>query len=744
MSEESSRYTFWQLIENYIVEIPIIQRDYAQGRESEEEIRNTFLDKLYVVLVNDENLDLDFVYGSLKEIKKEKKFIPLDGQQRLTTLFLLHWYLAVKERHIDKARNNLINFTYETRSSSREFCNALVRDDSVFKDMDFNNEKNISNKIKNAYWFFMSWEKDPTIKAMLVMLDAIHEKFKVSNDLFGKLLLGNNAPISFQFIELENFGLEDSLYIKMNARGKSLTKFENFKAKLQQLLQLKEDEGTIPKGITNEFSFNMDGKWADLFWYYRDSVTNTYDKKIMDFIRALIINNYALKNEIIDLEDRLDDLIDVKKDISFSKYLEWGCFDDRIILEIITMLNTLENKGSGIKQYIQNKSTFDEDALFERVINNYSMEKLTYHDRVMLYSITQYFVHNHQDIINDEFTEWVRVVRNLSANTIDNNSGEFSRSIQSIKKLVTYSRGILGYFVDPDNTVSRFLGEQVEEERIKAILILKNDRWRNIITEAENHGYFKGQISFLLNFAGIQSAYNQNKDLDWSSEIDENFYNKFYYYYNKAKIIFSNDGLSVNNDLWRRALLCKGDYLLRKSRNLSFVVDSDRDVSWKRLLRDKDKRRFVKELFDEIDINNIEKSLLQIIEISTVSDWRKYFIRYPKILQACGQKRFIRKENENNILLLNSSTTGGYCKEYYTFALYQELTKDNILPPYVETRGVDYYKYIELINNDANIEITYNLVDNKWCYLVEGNGIENDFDTQEDVINYLKAQQYIS
>ncbi len=34
-----------------------------------------------------------FVYGSVEGIG-ETRFLPLDGQQRLTTLFLLHWYLA--------------------------------------------------------------------------------------------------------------------------------------------------------------------------------------------------------------------------------------------------------------------------------------------------------------------------------------------------------------------------------------------------------------------------------------------------------------------------------------------------------------------------------------------------------------------------------------------------------------------------------------------------------------------------
>jgi len=42
----SEKLNFWQLIQQTKIEIPIIQRDYAQGRENVSEIRNNFLDAL--------------------------------------------------------------------------------------------------------------------------------------------------------------------------------------------------------------------------------------------------------------------------------------------------------------------------------------------------------------------------------------------------------------------------------------------------------------------------------------------------------------------------------------------------------------------------------------------------------------------------------------------------------------------------------------------------------------------------
>ena len=106
--------TFLELLSRYgKIEIPRIQRNYAQGRENESIVRNSFLNDLVTVLNSDDaDICLDFIYGSVlnyEDIKKEekKKFIPVDGQQRLTTLYLLYWYVNncfAKEKNKKKCR----------------------------------------------------------------------------------------------------------------------------------------------------------------------------------------------------------------------------------------------------------------------------------------------------------------------------------------------------------------------------------------------------------------------------------------------------------------------------------------------------------------------------------------------------------------------------------------------------------------------------------------------------------------
>ena len=102
--------------------IPIIQRDYAQGRKSAKSIREKFLQALKKAVEN-QNITLDFVYGDIKD----GIFIPLDGQQRLTTLYLIHWYAARKENMIgdiafDNAR--LISLIVEAIRCGTVYINA--------------------------------------------------------------------------------------------------------------------------------------------------------------------------------------------------------------------------------------------------------------------------------------------------------------------------------------------------------------------------------------------------------------------------------------------------------------------------------------------------------------------------------------------------------------------------------------------------------------------------------------------
>lgn len=220
--------SFWQFLSKYSIEIPIIQRDYAQGRLGREKLRKSFLENIKQALDGEKTIKLDFVYGS----ESQGVLYPLDGQQRLTTLWLLHWYVALLAGKLTDASEVLSKFTYETRVSSREFCGQLCCSNNFTA---YKGGK-IVEYIREQTWFYAEWSQDPTIQAMLRMLGGTDEKDKNGNDFVDGLeellgetetageywgrLTGKDSPIVFYHLPLRDFGLTDDLYIKMNARGK--------------------------------------------------------------------------------------------------------------------------------------------------------------------------------------------------------------------------------------------------------------------------------------------------------------------------------------------------------------------------------------------------------------------------------------------------------------------------------------------------------------------------------------------
>jgi hypothetical protein len=741
----SEKLTFLELIRKHNIEIPIIQRDYAQGRDGKEELRKNFLNSLFEA-INGKSLELDFVYGSLKD----NVFQPLDGQQRLTTLLLLHWFVAVKENKLDeKLKELLLKLTYETRTSSREFCQELINkgiDFSCLIETDYfdkektkpkNNE--FSKTIIDSSWFFLSWKRDPTIKSMLTMLDSIYHTFKDKPGIWDKL-----DYISFHYIELQNFGLSDDLYIKMNARGKHLTDFENFKAKFEQYItkiEYKVDENgnkILENGaeiilkdnwekdiekLEEKFSYKIDTDWTDLFWNNQKE-KNVFDEQLLNFFRTMAVINYALKKTATGRDEKFENNVRILRSqdengrliyipISFNQYLQLGCFDSYYFNSLKSVLNKISDKN-GLKTFLSDTTYVNEKEIF----NGATQNNLSYPDLVIAFAYYQYLA-SEENIETESLKSWLRIVRNLvegSRPYLFNNANEFANAIRSIDELLPNRNSIVKHFAETQiNSLSGFISEQVSEEKLKAKLITISDDWKNAIIEIENHGYFNGQIGFIL---------------DWCKE-DNGIHNivKFKEYVEKAKAIFGDRGLNdFERFLLERALLATGDYLLKRNSNHSFLINYERDISWKRLfLRDNNERRgLFKQLIDKISVANLQTDLQKLIDdFSDKNDWRYYFIKQPEMIKACGGQKLIRWSSESDILLLGSTTTSGYHKEYYSYSLFVELKNKLSLEKnlYKDQKSVDYWKYFEL----KGLQIAFDSNTGKYIYTQN-----NDWDNQQE------------
>ena len=253
--------SFIDILSQNNILIPIIQRDYAQGRNDVKtaKIRKDFLGAIFEVLhqrVNTSSyrgLELDFIYGFSTIAGNKSTFAPIDGQQRLTTLWLLFWYISVKEKVPTEYKQLLANFRYETRHSTTIFCEQLIQFTPLFEN------NNIVEEITNQPWYFEAWDFDSSISAMLVMLNDIEQKYnKLNSNKVWNIFKHQHNPFYFYKLDMEKVGLPDDLYIKMNSRGKPLTEFEYFKAGFLEIIK-NED-------LKKRFENSIDQKWAECIW----------------------------------------------------------------------------------------------------------------------------------------------------------------------------------------------------------------------------------------------------------------------------------------------------------------------------------------------------------------------------------------------------------------------------------------------------------------------------------------------
>ena len=668
------------IVQKLKISIPIIQRDYAQGRKDATTIRDKFLDEIFNRLNKEENLFLDFVYGSIEG----DKFMPIDGQQRLTTLFLLHLYFAKKEK---KECEYLKGFTYETRSSSREFCEKLV-----VEDLDFTKDK-ISPDIKDSSWFMPFWENDPTVKSMLVMLDAIHDKFKNSN-FYDRL-----ENIQFSFLELKEFGLTDDLYIKMNARGKPLSEFENFKAEFE-------------KELSQEIKAKLDNSWLDLFWGLKDGNKedvdlSSVDKRYIAFFNRVASNFYALNI----------------KDTKEAKDFDFDEFDTLDTLEFFS-----SNKNN-VNNVIKILDELCEVSNYELLKNFTDTSKdVTYETRVKFFALSMFLINfGAQKFGGDFYKEYERVTSNVAKDFNIDSISNLKQAFEFINEICEKCKNedifkLLEGFDDKQPESFKTIGFYKWQEKKKLKLMQSDSRWIDAINEAEKHWYLGSNLTFLIDFA-------------------ENDVEKFKEYYKKFDEIFKEDR---ENFFFQRSLLTKGDYLPERGNSSYFTFcnfnnnSRNKDDNWRDVFYDKEKSKFLKNLLDD------DRSLQDIIEkFDDKSYWGYYFIKYPEILKECTH--FFILAYDYTIKVLTKTVTSSYHVEYYTYALfimlkekYPDLSDEKLRYEWVKSDGEIPYVLI----GGNKIKFIKNK-ENKYQWMINDSLVGEALDPQNlsyDVLNFVEHE----
>lgn len=575
MSMVDDKYDLKSLLESYRIVIPLIQRDYAQGRKDlrTTEVRKQLLIDINSALINSEvpTLDLNFIYGK----SHNGNFVPLDGQQRLTTLFLVYLFAFRDSDSCDF----LSNFSYETRDSSKQFFTSLFE----YRKSIFQLEEKPSEIIKDAAWFADSWILDPTIQGALVTLDGITDFFDFQYNYSEVLTSETNYRVAFNFLDIEDLGSEDELYIKLNSRGRPLTDFENFKARFISRVH------ELDTKLANDIALKLDTKWTDTIWRFDK---NRFDINFLNLFEIALINNL--------------DSLDYSQRENWTTNIEFEDIKLENIELIASVLDFLtENVNSKVSQVL------------EKAIINKSLK-----DRVYFHFISLYLLHSGK-ILDDKFKSWYRIFRNLTDNSEIDYQQPYERAIRGINEQINHVSDLIDY-LSQNNRITGFSIEQVNEEIEKAKLILEDSSQSEVIFNAENHVYFGGQIR--------SSFYFEDTD----STADK--YSKISFYWDKISTMFE-DTKPKEGLLLRTALLSFGDYTLNVDSYKTLCQDdpneSSSTPSLKRLFSSKNK--YVKKLLDSIDVNKpLELEYKRIIEenIDSIDEqnWRYIFISYYKVM----------------------------------------------------------------------------------------------------------------
>lgn len=579
------------------IEIPKIQRDFAYGRKDPKNIRrrNSFLESLYSAVLGN-SITLDFIYGDVKD----NVLYPLDGQQRLTILFLLYWFASKKE--IIEC-DFLNKFSYNTRHSARDFCSRLIEFQPELN-------KKLSDEIQDEHWFPLEWKHDATISSMLVMLDDIQEKFFDITDLFNKL-----ENISFYFLPIGDMGLTDEIYIKMNSRGKPLTQFEHFKAELEKQIKNFDEQKS------KEIGSSIDKEWTDLLWNYKNN-DNTVDDEFLRYFRFICDIICYKNNESPKITDEFDL---IKKYFSKSENNELNKIKENINLFCLYFNCWLDNSNKSINiadffsKFVSNEHEVGkikiryELNLFQDCLQNYAdvqdtkNRKFTLPQIILLFSFITYRL-NIDKITECDFRRRIRIVNNLVLNSQNELSDSEVRSsgnrmpviLRQVEKII-----IEGKISEEENGFNSF---QIKEEIKKLQWTQKNSNLSESLFKLEDHKLLDGQISII--------------SLDNSE------------YFERFESLFNCSWDSVD-----KALLSIGDYSQKDHQRIQ-LGSKCIDEAWKFLFHrsekkeDKNTSKILKELlskeekFTDEKLNLLSENYLKECEENKEFSWRYYYIKY--------------------------------------------------------------------------------------------------------------------
>lgn len=639
-------YTLAELFSgNRRIIIPDLQRDYCWGDETNRKSSGE-VGELVTDFVNNlieqhdakcsETLNLGLFYG----YEIPANHIQLcDGQQRLTTLYLL---LGMINKRTGKFREHLIS-DYEYKHDDKEpYLNYAIRESSLYFLSDlvckfFISNEDIVESIKNADWYFSDYALDPSICSMINALRKIEALLtgKERNWLesFGHWILNN---LTFLYFDMENRKNGEETFVIINTTGEPLSTSQTLKP-------------LVINADVNKDVSDMAKKWEDIetwFWKNRQGVNDTADAGFNEFLRwvtmlhadkdsiksILAVGQYSFPWESIIFQD----LYEYWEQVRFL-FENWQCSDQLRRDYLSPSVNSSMNWYKVIGQI--------DCFLLLPLIAYCKKWNVTESNDLNLYRFYK-FIQNLSRIENV----------GKSVNDLVFDAIEAAKSCRDITELT-----------DPEKS-DKISGILLSDEEKRKLLILKDNTdnreeiekffWEaQDFDQVRSHEVWNGQILPLIN---------------WSTDENGHFsLDCFKQYLAQFDEVFSGKCNEEIDDV-RRALLTRGlmgyPRIFRGRKNYSFAWNwSD----WHVLINENEDK--FKDFFDDLMQGKTIGDMIQSYPLS--GDWAD-FVHHECLLKFCKKKNIQKNDVDGNWLLIEETRATSVISDQDQL-LYEYLSKES-------------------------------------------------------------------
>lgn len=475
--------------DNRYIIIPDLQRDYCWGDkkhgDNNGELVSGFIESLNEIFKEDREIKLGMIYAY--EYPKDSNRIYLcDGQQRITTLFLLLGMLN-KNLKYDKIKNCLIS-EFELNDDREPRLQYAIRESTLYFLSDLvcnfflsNIESKASEIKKTQGWYFNEYNLDPTIQSMISAMEIIEQKLDGIHDLrgFADFLLNK---IEFFYFDMDNRETGEDMFVVINTTGEPLTATENIKPLLV---------GSINEEDRKEAS-DLWEKWEKYFWENKLEKEHEADNGLNDFLTWFV--QIKTKVENVDLissfkklslnEGALKTITEIDK--LFEEYKSlinyWKSYRFKAVLNTITEVDSPRNAEKWAFENSEWKKGKGLDAKLSVVVTLLSFMNKISSDEEDVYQFLRRLRKNC-------FDYWFK---ERSQNHVD-----WRYILQIIEKSSNLEECLFfsGEFNQIGNLAMPTEKWFNQEEQLK--IPLKKER-QDLIEFWENHTDFMGDLSFLF------------------------------------------------------------------------------------------------------------------------------------------------------------------------------------------------------------------------------------------------------